>query len=225
MVKLFFLCGRRPDITHQEYTRRLLDGHVPIALRHHPMLRRYTVNIVDLPYGGAAPLDSIGALWFDSLADFRERLYDSPAGETIVARDVAGFLGAADAYVTTEHIQRDVPRTGPLGQRSAGVKFVAAVRRTADLTHPEFVRRWLEHHVPLVLADPKVRGYTTNVVDEKLAPEAPDYDGITELWFDSAADFESHVRLSRDESRPIRADIERLVGAVTSYLVGEYVGR
>ena len=36
MVKLIFLCRRRPDITHERYVELLLKGHVPIALRHHP---------------------------------------------------------------------------------------------------------------------------------------------------------------------------------------------
>jgi len=80
MVKLVFLCRRRPDLTHERYVELLLGGHVPLALRHHPALRRYVVNIVEDTRGPAPPLDSIGELWFDTLADYRERLYDSPAG-------------------------------------------------------------------------------------------------------------------------------------------------
>src|SRR5439155_17365058 len=87
MVKLVFLCRRRPDITHERYAELLLRGHVPLALRHHPTLRRYVVNIVEDTRGPAPPLDSIGELWFDTLADYRERLYDSPAGAGIIARD------------------------------------------------------------------------------------------------------------------------------------------
>ena len=93
MVKLLFLCRRRPDLSHERYAALLLDGHVPLALRHHPTLRRYTVNLVEEALGEAPPLDSVGALCFDTLADFRERLYDSPEGEQAIARDVAGFMG------------------------------------------------------------------------------------------------------------------------------------
>src|SRR5437879_7595304 len=93
MVKLLFLCRRRPDITHERYAELLLRGHVPLALRHHPALRRYVVNIVEDTRGPAPPLDSIGELWFDTLADYRERLYDSPEGAGIIARDDAGALG------------------------------------------------------------------------------------------------------------------------------------
>src|SRR6266404_5754153 len=90
MVKLVFLCRRRPDLTHERYVERLLGGHVPLALRHHPTPRRYVVNIVEDTRGPAPPLDSIGELWFDTLADYRERLYDSPEGAGIIARGAAG---------------------------------------------------------------------------------------------------------------------------------------
>ena len=92
MVKLVFLCRRRPDLSHARYVELLLRGHVPIALAHHPTLRRYVVNVVEGTRGAglepAPALDSIGELWFDSLADYRERLYDSPEGARVVAEDV-----------------------------------------------------------------------------------------------------------------------------------------
>ena len=224
VVKLFFFCGRRSDVTHEVYVDRLLGAHVPIALRHHPTLRRYTVNIVDESSPNSPPLDSIGELSFDSLVDYRERLYDSPEGERIVARDVAGFLGSATAYATTEIVQR-TPPPARRGERSAGVKFVAAVRRAERLTHQAFVHGWLERHVRLVLADPTVRGYKTNVVDSCLAPDAPAYDGIAELYFDSTADLEAHIRMSRDEQKPIRADIQGFVAEAVTYRCSEYVER
>src|SRR5262245_21446640 len=98
MVKLVFLCRRRPDISHEQYAERLLDGHVPLALRHHPTLRRYVVNVVEGTRGSVPPLDSVGELWFESLADYRERLYDSPDGKRAITEDVARFIGDAAAY-------------------------------------------------------------------------------------------------------------------------------
>ena len=77
MRKLIFLCRRRADLSHEQYAERLLRGHVPIALRHHPAMRRYVVNVVDQDaVSGSRPIDSIGELSFDSLEDWRERLKD-----------------------------------------------------------------------------------------------------------------------------------------------------
>jgi uncharacterized protein (TIGR02118 family) len=106
MVKLIFLCRRRPDITHDRYVELLLHGHVPIALRHHPTLRRYTVNIVEQGPPAEEALDSVGALWFDSLEDFRDHLYDSPEGERLVRADIARFIGHTFAYFVGEYVQR-----------------------------------------------------------------------------------------------------------------------
>src|SRR5271169_2221975 len=117
MVKLIFLCRRRPDITHERYSELLLSGHVPIALQHHPTMRRYVVNIVEQSPAGWELLDSIGELSFDNLTDFHERLYDSPAGKEVVQRDVAGFMGGADAYATTEHVHRTTEKAAVFGRR------------------------------------------------------------------------------------------------------------
>jgi hypothetical protein len=69
MTKLIFLCRRRPDITHDRYAELVLGGHVPLALRHHPMMRKYVVNVVEGFRAGAEELDSIAELSFDSLED------------------------------------------------------------------------------------------------------------------------------------------------------------
>src|SRR5947208_14353553 len=118
MVKLVFLCRRRPDITHERYAELLLRGHVPLALRHHPTLRRYVVNVVEGTRRPAPPLDSIGELWFDSLADYRERLYDGPEGERAITGDVARYLGGADAYATVEHVPRAPASSPPTRRRT-----------------------------------------------------------------------------------------------------------
>ncbi len=220
MVKLVFLCRRRPDLTHDHYVERLLGGHVPIALRHHPTMRRYVVNVVERSPPGAPALDSIGELSFDTLADFRERLYDSPEGARIVHADVAGFLGGADAYATTEHVQKasaDSPRPGT---RSSGVKLVCPIVRRADLTHAEFVDHWFGRHVPLALRHhPGLVRYVTNVVDERLSPTGDDLDGIAELHLASrAALFDSP-----EGERRVREDVGRFIGRTWAYEVAEWI--
>lgn len=219
MVKLIFLCRRRPDITHQRYADLLLNGHVPIALRHHPTMRRYTVNIVERGPDSEAALDSIGELSFDSLDDFRQRLYDSPEGERIVAADVAGFMGGADAYATTEVVQKSVIDR-PLGARTAGVKMFCPLRRRPDLTHEQFVAHWQTVHVPLALEHhPHMSRYVTNLVDQRLSCDAPDWDGFAEITIDPTQPLFG----SPEGERIIRDDIGRFIGHTFAYIVGEYV--
>lgn len=223
MVKLIFLCRRRPDITHDRYADLLLSGHVPLALKHHPSMRRYVVNIVEQTPAGWNELDSVGELSFDSLDDFRERLYDSPAGRKIIEHDVAGFMGGAHAYATTEHIQRSL--TAPtLGARTPGVKLVCPLVRRAGMSHTEFVAHWLSRHVPLALQHhPGMTTYVTNVVDQRLGDNGAELDGIAELHFPSAQALATGMFDSPEGERIIRADIGRFIGRTAAYHVAEYL--
>lgn len=225
MVKLVFLCRRRPDLTHERYAEALLGGHVPIALRHHPTMQKYVVNVVEGRRAGADELDSIGELSFECLADFRERLYDSAAGRQIVERDVAGFMGGALAYATTEHVQKGAAATAPFGARSPGVKIVGLVRRPDGMSHAAFVEHWLDRHVPLALRHhPGLHKYVTNVVDERLGA-APEWDGIAELHFPSVEAMRIGFFDSPEGERVIRDDMRRFIGHTWGYDVAEYVQR
>jgi uncharacterized protein (TIGR02118 family) len=226
MIKLLFFCRRRPEITHERYSERLLARHVPLALRHHPTLRRYVVNLVEHSPPDAAPLDSIGELHFDTLFDYRERLYDSPEGRAIVERDVAEFLKDADAHATTEHVHKAQHPAMLPGLASPGVKLVCPVRRHPALTHEQFARHWLERHVPLALAyHPGLSKYVTNVVDARLSDTGPGWDGIAELQFASEDDWRAHMYDSPAGEQVIRADVARFIAHGVAYRVREYVQR
>jgi uncharacterized protein (TIGR02118 family) len=224
VVKLIFLCRRRPDVTHERYVELLLAGHVPIALRHHPAMRKYVVNVVEQTPPGEEELDSIGELFFDSLVDFRERLYDSAEGRAIVERDTRGFLGAAHAYVTTEHVQKEGALGVALGTRSPGVKLICPVQRREGMTHAEFVAHWLGRHVPLALRHhPGLGRYVTNVVEQRLSPGGEAWDGVAELQFFGQRDLEHGLFDSPAGERVIREDIARFIGRTGAYRVAEYV--
>ena len=224
MVKLIFLCRRRLDITHERYVELLLEGHVLLALKHHPAMRKYIVNIVESSPDGWESLDSIGELYFDELDDYRERLYDSPAGRQVIEADVRGFMGAAHAYVTTERVHRTQPRTNALGARSTGVKVICPVMRRAEISHSDFVAHWQDRHVPLALAHHAgMRRYVTNIVDDRLSPAGETLDGIAELHFPSVEALQRGMFDSPAGERIIRDDITRFIGRTAAYRVAEYV--
>lgn len=225
MVKLIFLCRRRPDLTHAEYVERLLHGHVPLALRHHPAMRGYVVNVVEDTGAGLEPIDSIGELTFDSLADYEERLYDSAEGRAAIARDVAGFLGGAEAYVTEEHVQlgHDVRRA--TGARSPGVKIFCPVRRRPDLSRDAFVAHWFGTHAPIARAHhPGLTRYHTNLAERRLDDgDGAPWDGFTELHFASAESIAHGLFDSPEGERLVRDDITTFLGHAGAYRVAEYV--
>ena len=68
-------------------------------------------------------------------------------------------------------------------------KAMILLTRRADMTHEEFVQWWLVEHVPLASGLPNVRRVVLNVVDEGY--DEAGIDGVSELWFDSRADFDA----------------------------------
>lgn len=224
MVKLIFLCQRRAELSHAEYVERLLHGHVPLALRHHPTMTKYVVNIVEDSPAGEVRLDSIGELTFSSLEDFRAHLYDSDEGRRIIERDVAGFLGTANAYAVTEHVQKDILPASPIGARTPGVKLFCPLIRRADLSHAQFVDHWLRNHVPLALRHhPGMTRYKNNVVDVALSPDAPPWDGFAAIHLGVAGDWHHGLFDSAEGERVVRDDIARFIGRTGAYRVTELV--
>jgi uncharacterized protein (TIGR02118 family) len=68
-------------------------------------------------------------------------------------------------------------------------KAIIVLSRRVDMTHEEFVEWWLGDHAPLAARLPGVRRLVFNVVDARTGEAGGD--GISELWFDSQADFEA----------------------------------
>lgn len=160
VVKLIFLCARRPGLGHAEYVAHLLERHAKLALRHHTSLRRYVLNVV----AGDDAIDSVNALHYDTLEDFEKRNYDSAEGERLVTEDHARFLGGAAGYLTQERVYLAEP---------AGVKWICALRTDTRLE---------TELVPELLADR--RGISSIVVDRverKLYDVGADWDAFLEV--------------------------------------------
>ena len=220
MIKMLFLCTRRSEISHERYAELVLQGHVPLALKHHPTMRRYAVNIADATPGGGEPFDSMAALYFDSLEDYRERLYDSPEGQAIIGRDVEGFLGGADAYATRELVHKDESPRTPLGERTPGVKQIILIKRHPELSREQFVAHWREVHVPLVLEQlPRLVRYVTNEVEMRVSESGVDWDGIAEFSFAGPGDATGTAQSQRLRG----ADTTRFTSLALAYPVSEYV--
>ncbi len=202
----------------------VLRDHVPLALRHHPTLRKYVVNIVDHVPRTEPAFDSIAELYFDTVDDYRERLYDSKQGEQLIRDDASRFLGWLGAYATTEHVHKDECAPAPLGTRSPRVKMICPIRRRAGMSHEEFVDHWLNRHRPLALRHhPGLIRYVANVVDGVLSAETGELDGIGELYFSRPESLRDDLFDSPAGEEIIRGDMERFIGHTSGYLATEYV--
>ena len=227
MLKIIFLCRRSREITREQYAAFVLEGHAPLALKHHPSLLRYVINIVEGPPPPGGPeLDSLPALYFANLEDFQQRLYDSEAGREIIRRDVARFMsGGADSYSTSEYVQRKgALRTVPIGQRSPGAKQVVLLQRRQGMSRQAFVDHWLHVHVPLALAGRSgLAQYVASVVEARLSETGDLWDGIAELHF-SGTDGEDGPEFASQQARGLfETDLAGFVGRSLVYPVAEWI--
>ncbi len=222
VVKLIFLCARRPGLDHARYAAHLLESHAPLALRHHASLRRYVLNVVD----GDSELDSVNSLSYDALSDFEARNYDSAEGERLVTDDHARFLGAASGYLTRERVVRaDAPAAAP-GARSPGVKWICALRRTKRLSTEDFAARLETEVVPEILAgQPHISELVIDRVERRLYDAGEAWDAFLESRFADPrraplAPFDSY-----DCAVSLRGRIQRITDATAIWRVAEYVQR
>ena len=112
MIKVVFLVKRAEGISHDDFVRHLLEHHVPLALRHHPRLRKYSSAPIMPGTENPGEFDAVAELYFDSVEDFRSGLYDSETGRRVIREDVARFCGPGGRhYITEEIVFKD--ETGP----------------------------------------------------------------------------------------------------------------
>lgn len=118
MVKLVAFLKRRPGISREEFARRWVESHAPLAARL-PGLRGYRINIAAArqPEGtGAEPLyDGTAELWWDSV-EAMEAAFGTELGRRAGA-DADEFSSVRIHLYTTEHVI--VPGPGSGGSRGA----------------------------------------------------------------------------------------------------------
>jgi uncharacterized protein (TIGR02118 family) len=97
-------------------------------------------------------------------------------------------------------------------------KSIALLKAKAGMSRADFIHYYETRHAPLMASLlPHLRGYHRNYIDMKDAfvfagAAAPDFDSVTELWFEDRAGYEKMVEIvSRPEIAKIIADDEENV--------------
>ena len=68
------------------------------------------------------------------------------------------------------------------------IKAIALIKRKPGLSQEEFSRHYEEMHAPLALKYfPTIKRYVRNYIITPPGVEEPEFDCITEFWFDSMA--------------------------------------
>ncbi len=90
-------------------------------------------------------------------------------------------------------------------------KRLGILRKKEGMTHEAFTAHWLGTHAPLCAKLPGLRRYSVNLVDRERFPKF-DYDGFSELWFDSEADLAA--AFASPEGVTLLADLPNFAGDI-----------
>jgi uncharacterized protein (TIGR02118 family) len=91
------------------------------------------------------------------------------------------------------------------------IKVVLFVKRNEGWSREDFRRRYEEGHAPLARSVlPMLRQYTRSYVREASSGFEPDFDVITEFWFDSPDDWEAARTFAASEEGQVLARDEEV---------------
>jgi hypothetical protein len=150
-------------------------------------VRRLQLNLDDADVAPAfrmataEPISAIVGTWSGGDAD--------PAAVAAVLGQVAGRVAG---WRVDEHRRLDPPDV-PDGDRADALANVALIRRPAELTQSEWLRRWLVEHTPVAIRTQATFGYVQNVVTGPVTPGAPFVSALVEELFPAAATTDQHA--------------------------------
>ncbi len=170
---------------------------------------RLQLNLDDEPVAAALriptgePITALVAVW---LAE--------DVAPPALARAMAGLTGLVHGWVVDERRPIDPPETWD-GSRLDGLANVAVLRRPPELTHAEWLHRWLVDHTPVAIETQATFGYVQNIVVAPVTDGAPDVSAFVEELFVSAAITDMHAFYgSGGDDDELTARLTRLMASV-----------
>ena len=90
-------------------------------------------------------------------------------------------------------------------------KRLGILRKKEGMSHDDFVNHWMKRHAALCVKLPGLRRYSVNLVERGRFPKF-DYDGFSELWFDSEADLKA--AFESPAGKTLLADLPNFAGQI-----------
>lgn len=199
--KVFFLVKKKPDSSWAEFTEHWLHNHGKL-LSNSCTYRRYRSQYVQnhlvtagVPCEHPFLFDGITEVWVHPLSSTLPPLQETQEYQRVIRPDEAKMLDREQCVVLRAVEHDIVPGT-------AAYKVMTLVRRRPDVSPADFSDFWSGEYKDVLLAQPEfrglLRGYRQNhlvggactTMTGRPLPEGAGFDGVIEMWFDSAADAE-----------------------------------
>ncbi len=181
MIHLHYFIARKAGLGDEQFHRYWRETHAPFVKRI-TQLRGY-IQSHRIPFANSnSTYDGEAEVWLDDL-DAMAALRKSAEFLNGAYKDEPNFIDHArsDFLIARDHVIIDGPRTPGL------VKGVWRMRRKDGVSLGEFRRHWIEIHGVVAAKIPGVRRYVqSHVVDEAYSYAEPRWDGVAQLWWDSA---------------------------------------
>lgn len=104
------------------------------------------------------------------------------------------------------------------GSRLDALANIALLRQPDELSHEEWLHRWLVDHTPIAIATQGTFGYVQNIVLAALTPEAPAVAALVEELFPSAAMTDIHAFYGSDGSDAELSDrMDKMMASVSRF--------
>jgi hypothetical protein len=210
--KFISLLKAREPCDRLEFTSWFLSEYAPQFLRIASGLRRWSVRLPANPpqmhnapplahsrFAMAPSYDLVMEMWFDSVAEFRNRHRNCRSGS--LASQWADRVGCEQTYRVTPHAAKDL--SGP----SAITYIALLVWKT--LPREEAWRHWQAHEQLALRVHIGAARYERNWVDESLTADPERVGGITDFAFGRLEDLEQRFWSSADGTREVVADVAK----------------
>ncbi|WP_134741310.1 hypothetical protein [Nocardioides sp. 503] len=138
------------------------------------------------------------------------------AAESVV-KVLAGVVTRVAGWEVEERRPIDPPEVWD-GTRGQGLANVAVLRRPAELTQEEWLRRWLVDHTPVAIATQATFGYLQNVVVRPVTEDAPPVSALVEELFPIEGMSDMHAFYgSGGDAAELDARLTRLMTSVARF--------
>jgi uncharacterized protein (TIGR02118 family) len=235
MIKIVRLVKRRPEFTPAQFKEYWLTRHAELERRaiESTPLQKVVASLAtgEVALGATVPpFDGMVALYFRNLEEARAT-FAGPA--TAAMREDAKSFVARDAIppqiFAEEYLVAEKPQAAAAMKTSGQLKVIRTVYRRRDLTLAQFKDYWLTHHSKLedqvIESTPMQRIVASFAVAEYR--EAPDFDGMAELYFDRIEDIRETfagavpAMMRKDEENFVQMDAPAVRLVAEEYLIGE----
>jgi hypothetical protein len=110
-------------------------------------------------------------------------------------RTLEQAYGGAFGYRVAASLPADYTRDWADGDRSPGDVLLTLLSKNEKLTYDAFMSEWHGRHTPKAMRIHPMWRYARNVVEAKVTPDAPTFEGVVEEHYRTLSDITNPVRM------------------------------